>query len=158
MISFDPNLRFQLWDSEQALIRTVLEFIPDCDILKISDEELGYITGENDIEAALPKLFAGEVKLVVYTCAEGGAYAFTRQNKAFSPARKVDVVDTTGAGDGFIGPMLFKMNKIGITKETLAEMTADDLKTCLDFSNEFCARSVTKHGAIASYPHMEDRC
>ena len=158
MISFDPNLRFQLWDSEQALIRTVLEFIPDCDILKISDEELGYITGENDIEAALPKLFAGEVKLVVYTCAEGGAYAFTRQNKAFSPARKVDVVDTTGAGDGFIGSMLFKMNMIGITKETLAEMTADDLKTCLDFSNEFCARSVTKHGAIASYPHMEDRC
>ena len=156
IISFDPNLRFQLWDSREALRSTVLEFIPYCHILKISDEELGFITGESDIEAALPKLFTGNVKLVVYTCGGGGAYAFTRQEKCFASARKVDVIDTTGAGDGFIGSMLFKLRCMGVTRDTLETMSTAELKKCLDFSNEFCTRSVTKHGAIASYPDMAD--
>ena len=156
IISFDPNLRFQLWDSCEALRSTVLEFIPYCHILKISDEELGFITGESDIEAALPKLFTGNVKLVVYTCGGGGAYAFTRQKKCFASARKVDVIDTTGAGDGFIGSMLFKLRCMGVTRDTLEKMSTAELKKCLDFSNEFCTRSVTKHGAIASYPDMAD--
>jgi fructokinase len=156
IVSFDPNLRFQLWDSREALRSTVLEFIPYCHILKISDEELGFITGESDIDAALPKLFTGNVKLVVYTCGGGGAYAFTRQKKCFASARKVDVIDTTGAGDGFIGSMLFKLRCMGVTRDTLEKMSTAELKKCLDFSNEFCTRSVTKHGAIASYPDMAD--
>ena len=154
IISFDPNLRFQLWDSREALRSTVLEFIPDCDILKISDEELGFITGESDIEAALPKLFTGDVKLVVYTCGGGGAYAFTRQEQCFASARKVDVIDTTGAGDGFIGSFLWKLRSLGIGKESLDDCPLSVLKECLDFANRFCAVSVQRKGAIPSYPEL----
>ncbi len=156
IISFDPNLRFQLWDDRSRLKSTVLEFIPLCNILKISDEELEFITGKSDINDALPFLFTGEVKTVVYTCGDGGAYAFTKDCQCFSPAKKVDVIDTTGAGDGFIGSFLFRLNQMGKTKDTLAAMQADELKRCVDFSNEFCALSVTRHGAIASYPDMKD--
>ena len=58
------------------------------DIVKISDEELGFITGENDIKAALPKLFTGNVKLVIYTCGSEGAYAFTNNAQAFAESEK----------------------------------------------------------------------
>ena len=100
MISFDPNLRFPLWNDKKALHDTVNEFIPMADIVKISDEELGFITGESDIKAALPKLFTGNVKLVIYTCGSEGAYAFTKNAQAFAESEKVKAVDTTGAGDG----------------------------------------------------------
>ena len=87
IISFDPNLRFQLWDSKETLRQTVHEFIPLCNILKISDEELGFITGKTDIKDALPMLFTGDVKLVVYTCGGGGAYAFTKECSCYCPAK-----------------------------------------------------------------------
>jgi len=153
MISFDPNLRFQLWESREALKKTVWEFIPLADILKISDEELLFLTGEEDINKALDKLFVGNVKLVIYTCGGKGAMAFTKNASSFRTARDVKVIDTTGAGDGFIGSFLWKLKDMGITADTLEKLTEKRLIGCLDFSNEFCTLSVMKHGAIASYPN-----
>ena len=58
IISFDPNLRFSLWENEADLKAAVKEFLPYADIIKISDEELEFITGEQKIEDALEDLFA----------------------------------------------------------------------------------------------------
>lgn len=155
IISFDPNLRFPLWKSRKLLHKTITEFIPLSDIVKISDEELDFITGTDDITLALPKLFSGKVKLVIYTCGKNGAYAFTRKTSAFSPGKKVHAVDTTGAGDGFIGSFLWKMHNIGVTQNMLKELNRKQLLSCLEFSNEFCAISVQHKGAIDSYPDMK---
>lgn len=155
IISFDPNLRFMLWEDKTALCRTVNEFIPRSDIVKISDEELEFITGEKDIRAALPKLFTEEVKLVVYTCGKDGAYAFTRSAEAYSESERVAASDTTGAGDGFIGSLLYALCSLGITPEGLSAMREDQLKKCLDFANRFCGESVTRKGAIDSYRRIE---
>ncbi len=152
LISFDPNLRFPLWSDRDALYRRVNEFIPLCDILKISDEELEFITGESDIEKAVPKLFGTGVKLIVYTCGSDGAYAYTENAKAFSPSAKVNAVDTTGAGDGFIGSFLWKLQKAGIDHGSIGSADEKVLTDCLAFSNRFCAASVRSEGAIASYP------
>lgn len=153
LISFDPNLRFPLWNNKNKLHSRVNEFIPLCDILKISDEELEFITGENDIKKAAPKLFAKGVKLIAYTCGKDGAYTFTENAEAFSPAEKVNAVDTTGAGDGFIGSFLWKLQSLGINAANISEADECALKKCLDFSNRFCAISVQSEGAIASYPN-----
>ena len=152
LISFDPNLRFQLWDDTEKLRRRVNEFIPLCDILKISDEELEFITGEKDIKKAVPSLLDRGVKLVVYTCGKDGAHAFTRNAAAYSPSEKVRAVDTTGAGDGFIGSFLWKLQSLGIDRDSISAADENTLRNCLDFSNRFCALSVQKEGAIASYP------
>lgn len=152
LISFDPNLRLQLWDNAQALRDTVHEFIPKADILKISDEELEFITGVNSIDEALPSLFAGDVKLVIYTCGSEGAYGFTKHTKSFSKAGKVHAIDTTGAGDGFIGSFLWKLNQEEISLENIENISSEQLQKCLDFSNKFCAESVQHTGAISSYP------
>ena len=156
IISFDPNLRFPLWNDKAALKAAVQHFIPMSDILKVSDEELEFITGETDIERALVQLFTGNVKLVIYTCGSDGAYAFTRGAKAFAPSQKVEAVDTTGAGDGFIGSFLWKLHSMGHTAESIDGLTADELAELLSFSNRFCAKSVTAYGAIDSYPTAED--
>ena len=155
IISFDPNLRLPLWKSHDLLLKTVKEFIPLSDIVKISDEELDFITGTSDINLALPKLFLGNVKLVIYTCGKNGAYAFTKNTSAFSPAKKVRPIDTTGAGDGFIGSFLWKMNSISISSDMLKDLTKKQLLSCLEFSNEFCGISVQHKGAIDSYPDMK---
>ena len=159
LISFDPNLRFPLWSSREALRQTVTRFIPMANILKISDEELEFITGETDIKKALPKLYSLNplLSLVIFTCGGKGAYAFTGNGSAFSEAHKVNAVDTTGAGDGFIGAFLWKLRQLEIyTPEAIDRMPEEEMKECLDFANEFCARSVQKNGAIDSYPDMSD--
>lgn len=155
IVSFDPNLRFQLWQSKEALKQTVTQFIPLADIVKLSDEELGFICGTEDIEKALPSLFTGNVKLVVYTCGGKGAHAYTKKVSAFSEGRKVKAADTTGAGDGFIGSLLWKLNSLGVTADMISELSPDTLHKCLEFSNEFCALSVVRPGAIASYPELD---
>ncbi len=155
IISFDPNLRLQLWENEEELKKTVLEFIPLADIIKISDEEIEFITGESDHHRAVPKLFTGNVKMVICTCGSEGAYAFTKNSVSFSQARKINVCDTTGAGDGFIGSFLWRLKEIGITAQTLSEIGEREQRECLDFANAFCGESVQNFGAIDSYPDIE---
>ena len=152
IVSFDPNLRFPLWPNRDALRRTVLEFLPSADIVKISDEELEFLTGTADIEAALPQLFTGHVQLVLYTCGSNGAHAYTRTAHGYAPCRPVKAVDTTGAGDGFIGSFLWQLHAAGIGRDALPALTAARLDNMLAFSNTFCGISVQSSGAIASYP------
>lgn len=155
IVSFDPNLRFPLWNDKEQLRQTVLQFLPLADVLKISDEELEFLTGTADIEQALPKLFAGNVQLVLYTCGSKGAYAFTRTAQSFAACAKIKAVDTTGAGDGFIGSFLWQLARDGITREKLPRLSAAAMKRALAFSNRFCGISVQTSGAIDSYPTLE---
>ncbi len=156
LISFDPNLRFNLWSSREALKAAVTEFIPMSDILKLSDEEVEFITGKSDIEEALPGLFDAGVKLVIYTEGARGARAFTRKVSAAAASEKVKAVDTTGAGDGFIGAFLYCLSKVGVTSEGLPELNEAFLQESLAFANRFCGISVQKAGAIASYPTADE--
>ena len=157
MISFDPNLRFNLWDDKDALKAAVHEFIPKADILKLSDEELFFVTGEEKIKDALPKLFEKGVSLVIYTEGKNGASAYTKNTSAFSAIEKhVKAVDTTGAGDGFIGSFLWQLLSKEIDKSHLSGIEEQKLQKMVEFSNEFCLRSVQKMGAISSYPTKQE--
>jgi fructokinase len=156
VISFDPNLRFMLWDDPDALKHVVLEFIPEADIIKISDEELEFITGEKKLEDALPMLMTGNVKLVILTCGADGAYAANAAGTVYVPGRKADVTDTTGAGDCFIGSFLRSLEMNGIKRSDLDKIPSDKLKECLEFANKCSAISVTRKGAIPSYPALEE--
>ena len=156
IVSFDPNLRFPLWESREELRDAVREFLPLSDIVKLSEDELEFVTGEAEIGAAAETLFAQGVRLVLYTCGSKGAYAYTPGVSAFAPAIQVKAVDTTGAGDGFTGAFLKKLSGIAPAREMLDTLTAHDLEECLTFANQFCAVSVQRYGAIASYPTQEE--
>lgn len=156
IISFDPNIRLALWDDAQALKAVILEFAPLAHVLKISDEELEFITGETDIQKALPRLLAGDTRMVIYTKGAAGAECWTRHASAFAASDHVKAVDTTGAGDGFIGSFLYCMSRDGVTADGLEQLSAQKMTEYLKFASRFCGISVQKNGAIASYPTYQE--
>ena len=156
IVSFDPNVRLPLFDDHEYLKNVIHEYIQYADILKISDEEVEFIFGNKDIEENLDYIFDQGVKLLVFTSGKDGAVAYTKNVVANSKGIKVNAVDTTGAGDGFIGCLLFQMAKENVDLEQINILTEEQLKTYLDLSNKFFSISVTKEGAIASYPTMEE--
>lgn len=153
IISFDPNLRFPLWKDKGALKKAVDEFLPLADIIKISDEEIEFITGTSDVEKGLPALLKSS-KMVLYTCGANGAYAFTRNNTVYVPPKKVKATDTTGAGDAFIGSFLYNLYRNGYEKNSLDTISKEALTDFLKASNDYCGKSVQKKGAIISYPEI----
>ena len=156
IISFDPNIRLPLWNDHKALKNTVLEFLPYADILKISDEELEFITGYQTIEQAKETLFQGNVKVIIFTKGAEGAEVYTNHMKATSEGKKVKALDTTGAGDAFIGSFLYQLSADGMTAETLSDLSEQKAVEYMNFSNAYCAYSVQGKGAIASYATMAE--
>lgn len=156
LISFDPNLRFPLWKDREELRRVIWKYLPYAHILKISEEELEFIAGTKEIQKALKLLFVGNVRLVLYTSGGGTSAAFVPSAQAFCKAEKLEAVDTTGAGDGFIGSFLYSLFERRITPKMLETLKESELNDMLAFSNRFCAKSVMKKGAIASYPTQHE--
>ena len=151
IISFDPNLRFPLWKDKVSLKNAVDEFLPYADIIKISDEEIEFITGTKDVEEGCRKLIE-KAELVICTCGADGAYAFTKNTQAYVASKNVTAADTTGAGDAFIGSFLYNLYRNGYERDTLCKITQGELESFLSASNDYCGKSVQKKGAIESYP------
>ena len=156
VVSFDPNVRLPLFDDHEYLRKTINEYLKYADILKISEEEVEFIFGNDDIEKNLEYLFDQGVKLLIYTSGKDGATAFTKHIKVHSDGIKVNAIDTTGAGDGFIGSFLYQLSKDEVNVKHLENLKEEQIKQYLDLSNKFCAFSVTKEGTIASYPTFEE--
>ena len=152
LVSFDPNLRFPLWPDREALYRTVWEFLPQADILKVSDEELEFLTGTTDIEKALPKLFTGHVQLVVTPAAAPGPTPTPARPRGLPPSSRSRPWTLPARGDGFIGSFLWQLCRDGVTVDSLPSAAPAQLEQWLAFSNRYCGESVQRYGAIASYP------
>lgn len=152
IISFDPNVRLPLWNDAQMLKRAIWEFLPKSDIVKLSDNEIKFITGTDDVEKGC-KVLLEFCKIVICTCGEKGAYAVTENCEASAPSENVCATDTTGAGDAFVGSFLYNLHRNGFDRERLCSIGKDKLSEFLRTSNRYCAESVQKHGAIDSYPH-----
>lgn len=151
IISFDPNIRLPLWDSTQKLKAAITEFLPLADIIKVSDEEIGFITGTDDINDGCRKLL-GHAKIVICTCGARGAYACTENAEIFVPSPNIKATDTTGAGDAFIGSFLYSLHRGGYDLQKLAAMSSYDLAEYTKASVRYCGISVQSRGAIESYP------
>ena len=152
IISFDPNLRYSLWKSADELLDTVRAFLPLADLIKVSDEELFDITGIADERKAVTSLFQGEVKIVFVTKGKGGASVYTKETETWQPAdTNCKVIDTTGAGDSFIGTILYQLLGRGIeglTREEFSEM--------LFRANRAAAVVVSREGAIPAMPTRKE--
>ncbi len=151
LISFDPNIRLPLWE-DTALLKTAIdEFLPFADIIKVSDEEIGFITGTDDIKEGCKKLLKS-AKTVICTCGADGAYAYTENAQIYVPSEKVAAKDTTGAGDAFIGSFLYSLYRSGFDKQRIDKITDADLSEFVKASARYCGISVQGSGAIESYP------
>ncbi|GAA0756820.1 PfkB family carbohydrate kinase [Clostridium sartagoforme] len=156
LISFDPNVRLPLWESKEACREAILEFLPLSNIVKISDEELEFITGISDETEALNFLMQGDVEVIIYTKGTNGAEFITKERKVFSSSFKVEAQDTTGAGDSFIGSFLYQIAEENNTLESLVTLEEEKIKEILTFSNATAALTVCKRGAIGALPNKDE--
>ena len=156
LISFDPNVRLPLWKNPEDCRKAILEFLPLSNIVKISDEELEFITGIKDEKEALDSLLTGDVKVIIYTKGTNGAEFITKERVIFSPSFKVSAQDTTGAGDSFIGSLLYQVAEGEYSLEQLVGLSEEKVQEILTFSNATAALTVCKKGAIGALPLKEE--
>lgn len=148
MISFDPNVRLPLWESPAACRAAIQEFLPYANIVKLSDDELEFVTGCRDEHEAAEKLFAGNCRLLLITKGGDGSAVYTPHAEASYPALEVEVVDTTGAGDSFAGSFLFQLVRDKVEVDSLAVIPARTLEQYLEFSAKYAAMTVARKGAV----------
>lgn len=154
LISYDPNLRPPLWDDLEQAKQEISWGLAQCDILKIADNELLFMTGEEDFDkgAACLKAQYPNLKLINVTAGAGGSYAYYEGIRVFVPAFCLGgTIETTGAGDTFCGSVLsyiLERGREGLTEENLTEM--------LRFANAAAYLVTTKKGAILSMPERKD--
>ena len=143
-ISYDPNLRLPLWDSEEAARAGMLTGLDSASLLKISDEELEFLTGGADVGP----LWRENMEMICVTYgAEGAAVHLKNGGVVEHGGYAVQATDTTGAGDAFVAAML-----IGIL-ENRGDWRAQ-LPEILDFANAVGALTCLEKGAIPSLPTM----
>lgn len=150
-VSFDINLRIDLYENENICRNTVKEFLPFADIVKVTDDELSFLTGVSDEESAVKNLFemSPRAKIVFVTKGENGACVYDRDmNRLKKPAAATRVVDTTGAGDCFCGSMLYCIATRGFYG------SAADYADYLEFCLKACAVVCSRRGAMEAMPQL----
>jgi fructokinase len=153
LISYDPNLREMLWDSLAEAKEMILSVIDEVDLVKVSEEELEFLTGEADIKKGA-EILKSEYKIPVLfiTCGSEGSYYYLN-DLGFVEAFKVDAVDTTGAGDAFMSAVLYNFNQADLT---LAEIDNKFLEKTLKFANYSGSLAASASGAMAALPTLEE--
>mgnify|MGYP006276698677 CR=1 FL=1 len=152
-VSYDPNLRESLWSDLDKAKKIMKSVLGQVDILKVSKEELDFLTGFAGIEEGAEQLKnKNEISIVLITDGDNGVY-FYRNKLVHIPAKKVEAVDTTGAGDAFISAFLNRVDKSDIS---IDEMTDAQIEKICEFANYCSALVVQKQGAMSKLPTKDE--
>ena len=154
LISFDPNLRPPLWPDEESARREIEWGLNQCDILKIADNELGFMTGEVDFRRGAEKLKTHHpnIRVLNVTAGSDGSYSLTDSHWVYEPAcKRGGVIETTGAGDTFCACALNYVLEHG-----LDGLSEHDLHQMLHYANTAAWIVTTRRGAIRSMPAPEE--
>jgi fructokinase len=124
------------------------------DILKVSEEEMTLLTGETNLEKGAVLLAEKGPGIVLVSLGAKGAFCFCADGSAILPAYDVKTIDTTGAGDAFLGAIHHRLR--GKTKEQLRGISKEELADIVDFANAAGSLTTTKKGAIPAMPDMAE--
>lgn len=153
VLSFDPNLREPLWDSLDTAREQVMFGLANCQILKISDNEIEWLTGETDYTKGI--LWIREhfdIPLILVSLGKEGSIADSCSNQVFVKAfHQENTIETTGAGDTFCACVLHYVLKEGFRK-----YTSEELISMLQFANAGASIITTRKGALRVMPKEEE--
>lgn len=152
LISFDPNLRPPLWSSLE-LAKEQMEYgFQFCDILKISDNEIQFVSGKEDYDEGIQYLQEKyHIPLILLTLGKDGSRAYYKGMRVERGGFTMNTIETTGAGDTFCGSSLNYVLEHGIE-----DLTEEQLGEMMTFANAAAALITTRKGAIRSMPEKED--
>lgn len=153
VISFDPNLREPLWESLDAAREQIDYGMSQCDILKISDNEIQWFTGEQDYDKGVAYLQSKyPIRLILVSLGKDGSRAYTNGTCAqAAPFLQEHTIETTGAGDTFCACVLHY-----VLEQGLREYSEDELKEMLTFANAAASLITTKKGALRVMPDKDE--
>lgn len=150
VISFDPNYRPLLWTSESEAKTEIGSVLGEVDILKVSEEEMTLLTGETAIERGAARLAEQGPAIVLVSLGARGAYYRCAAGSGVLPAYDVATIDTTGAGDAFLGAVLFRLRDKSLGE--LRDIAPDELAGIVDFANAAGSLTTARKGAIPALP------
>lgn len=149
LLSYDPNLRVALWPSAKEAKTRIMSIWDQADIIKISDVELEFLTGCHGVDDdVVMTLWRPALKLLLVTLGANGCRYYTKDFRGTVKSIIVKAVDTTGAGDAFVGGMLHR-----IAADRSALQDEKKLREVLRFANACGAITTTKKGAIPAMPN-----
>lgn len=151
-ISIDPNLRPSSWPSLAVALEAIRPTLDAADVLKVNDEEARLLTGERDLSAALHALGGSSERLTVISLGAEGCIWRLRDMRGHASAPAVDVEDTTGAGDAFVGALLAELYRRDIGSRGLEGLTQTDIDGAMYFACGAASVSCTRAGAMQALP------
>ena len=158
IISFDHNIREMLWESLETAKEQVHYGLKMCDILKISDNEIQWLTGEQDFTAGVKKIRAEyDIPLILVSMGKDGSRAYYLEegsSEIFVEEKAVlqkNTIETTGAGDTFMGCILHY-----ILQKGLKGLKQADLSEMLQFANAAASIITTRKGALRVMPNLQE--
>ncbi|MDH1319265.1 aminoimidazole riboside kinase [Enterobacter bugandensis] len=144
-VSFDPNIRPDLWPDENSLRRCLEQALQSADVVKLSVEELAFLTGDADVREGLNTLMQRcPARLVLVTQGKEGVIAWHQGAVKHYPATPVQCVDTTGAGDAFVAGLLYGL------------AASQDLVPAIALAQRCGALATTAKGAMTALPWQHD--
>ncbi len=154
VICFDPNIRPTVVVNRRDYLARINRLIAMCDILKLSDEDVKWITGKDDLAGAARKWLKAGAKVVAITKGGHGVEAFTKRFAMQLPSVIVKVVDTVGAGDTFTAGFLTALSKGGrLSKAAIAGLDEPTVRDAVNFAARAAAVTVSREGANPPWAH-----
>jgi fructokinase len=154
-ISFDPNFRQDLWKRREAgFIKKCIPFIEKSHLCKFSLEEAQLLSGKEDLTEACTVLHDLGTEAIVITLGREGTYLSTGTRHGIIPSIAVEAVDTTGAGDAFIGCLLYLLSALEDPSEVMGNF--EFLMEMVRKANAAGALTTTQFGAIPALPNQQD--
>lgn len=147
--SFDPNLRPEVWLKPQEMVATVMRAVANADVVKFSEEELTLLTQTDSIEQGLNAIKALEIPLVIITQGAKGALVVTKESQTLVSGKVVKPVDTTGAGDAFVGGLLYQLS------QTPDWQKAENVALAVECAHGCGALATTQKGAMTALPNQQ---
>ena len=148
VIMIDPNIRPSFISDEGTYRARLDRMITKADIVKVSDEDLLWLAGDGDIDTRAGELLAKGPSLICVTEGEKGVRGFTKSGVVHVASKRVEVVDTVGAGDTFNAGVLAALHDRGLlTKDNVSALTEDDIQAALSLGSRAAAVTVSRAGA-----------
>ena len=154
LTALDPNIRPLFLNDKPDYRPRLMELISEVDVLKMSDDDLAWITGEKDVTKGLEKLSCNKDGLIVVTEGPKGARSLWRGQEISVPGFEVRVEETTGCGDAFMAGFIYKL--IPLADAKLTGLDSARLMDTMRFSNACAAIVATRRGAANSMPRLEE--
>lgn len=154
IISYDPNLRPPLWQCLTDARKKIMKGLEYADILKISEDELEFITQTKDLEEGSEILYDMGIKIVLVTLGPEGCYYKYKNGQGHLSTYDTKVVDTTGSGDAFLGGVLYCLSNKTI--DELDDISKTEFEGMVDFANAMGSLAATKKGGIPSMPGIDE--